>query len=43
MCAAMIVAVVVYAICVLAFGVITKEDAKFIPKGEKIAKLLRLK
>jgi stage V sporulation protein B len=39
MCAAMIVAVVVYAICVLAFGVITKEDAKFIPKGEKIAKL----
>ena len=43
MCAAILVAVVVYAVCVVAFGAITKEDTKFIPKGEKVAKLLRLK
>ncbi len=38
-----IVAVVVYAALVLALKVVTREDVLILPKGEKIAKLLRLK
>ena len=37
-----IVGVVVYAVCVVAFKAITKEDCLLLPKGEKIARLLRL-
>ena len=38
-----IAAVVVYAALVLALKVVTREDVLILPKGEKIAKLLRLK
>ena len=34
--------VVVYVICVIKFKAITREDCLLLPKGEKIAKLLRL-
>ena len=34
--------VVVYAVCVVVFKSITREDCLLLPKGEKIAKLLRL-
>ena len=37
-----IVAVVIYAALVLALKVVTREDVVLLPKGEKIAKLLRL-
>ncbi len=36
------VGVVVYVICVIVFKAITREDCLLLPKGEKIAKLLRL-
>jgi hypothetical protein len=35
--------VVVYALLVISLKVISKEELEFIPKGEKIAKLLRIK
>lgn len=35
-------AVVVYGICVLLFRVITREDLLLLPKGDKIAKILRI-
>ena len=37
------VAVVVYVLLVLSTRTITKEDMRFVPKGEKLAKLLRMK
>lgn len=37
------VAVVVYLILVIALRIITREDLKMVPKGEKIAKLLHLR
>lgn len=36
------VAVAVYGICVLLFRVITREDLLLLPKGDKIAKILRI-
>ncbi len=41
--AAILVAVVVYFICVIAMRVVTKEDLLLLPKGEKIAKVLRIR
>lgn len=41
--AAIAVAVMVYLVLVLALRAITREDLKLLPKGEKIANLLRLK
>ncbi len=41
--AAMVVAVIVYVILVLALRTISKEDLSLMPKGEKIAKILRVK
>ena len=37
-----VVGVVVYVVCVIKFKAITREDCLLLPKGEKIAKLLRL-
>lgn len=37
-----LVGVVVYVICIVLFKTITREDALLLPKGEKIAKLLKL-
>lgn len=37
-----LVGVVVYVVCVIKFKAITREDCMLLPKGEKIAKLLRL-
>ena len=37
-----LVGVVVYVVCVVAFKAITREDCMLLPKGEKIAKLLHL-
>ena len=37
-----LVGVVVYVVCVVIFKAITREDCMLLPKGEKIAKLLRL-
>lgn len=42
MCAAIGAAVIVYAVAVIKLRVITTEDMKLIPKGEKIAKLLHM-
>ena len=42
MCIAIGVAVIVYAVSVIKLRVITTEDMKLIPKGEKIAKLLHM-
>lgn len=42
MCAAIAAAVIVYAVAVIKQRVITTEDMKLIPKGEKIAKLLHM-
>ena len=41
--AAIVVAVVIYAVLIIFTGALTKEDVMLLPKGEKIAKLLRLK
>ena len=40
---AIIVAVVVYAVLIIATKTITKEDMALVPKGEKLAKLLRIR
>ena len=37
-----IAAVLVYGVLIIAMRVITRDDLRFVPKGEKIAKLLRL-
>ena len=42
MCVCIAVAVVVYAALVIALGGITKEDISLIPKGERLAKLLKI-
>lgn len=42
MCAAILAAVIVYAVAVIKLRVITAEDMKLIPKGEKVAKLLHM-
>jgi stage V sporulation protein B len=39
---AVIAAVIVYFVLIVAARVITREDLRFVPKGEKLAKLLRL-
>jgi stage V sporulation protein B len=36
------VGVVIYALSVVVFKTITREDCLLLPKGEKIAKLMRL-
>ena len=43
MVVAIIVAVIAYVIAVYITGTITKEDMRFVPKGDKIAKVLKLK
>ena len=43
MCVAIGIAVIVYAVAVIKLRVITTEDMKLIPKGEKIAKLLHMR
>ena len=40
--APILVGVAVYAVCVIKLKAITREDCLLLPKGEKIAKLLRL-
>ena len=40
---AILVAVVVYCILIVAFRAITYDDCMFLPKGEKIAKILRIR
>jgi len=42
MVAGVFVGIVIYAILVIALRALTVDDVKFLPKGEKIAKLLRL-
>jgi len=42
MCAAIAVAVIVYAVSVIKLRTLTADDMKLIPKGEKIAKLLHM-
>ena len=41
--AAIVVAVLVYAVLIIATGTLTKEDMRLLPKGEKIAKIMRIK
>ena len=41
--AAIVVAVIVYAVLIIATGTLTKEDMTLLPKGEKLARLLRIK
>ena len=43
LCAAIGVAVLVYALLIIVSGAITREDLKLIPKGEKLANLLKIK
>lgn len=43
MCVAIGIAIIVYAVAVIKLRVITTEDMKLIPKGEKIAKLLHMR
>ena len=43
LCAAVAVAMLVYLVAIVKLRAITAEDMKLIPKGEKIAKLLRMK
>ena len=43
MALAIIIAVAAYGASILLTGTITREDMQFVPKGEKIAKILRLK
>ena len=38
-----VIAVVVYGVLIIALGGITKEDMELVPKGERIAKLLKLR
>ena len=42
MCVSILVAVIVYAVAVIKLRVITAQDMKLIPKGEKVAKLLHM-
>ena len=41
--ATIVVAVVIYAVLIIVTGALSKEDVMLLPKGEKIAKVLRLK
>lgn len=43
MALSIIIAVIVYAVAVIVTGALTREDMQFVPKGEKIANLLRLR
>lgn len=43
MAAAIIIAIIIYCALIIALRAITKEDLESVPKGEKIAKLLRIK
>ena len=43
LCAAVAVAVVVYGVLTVATKAITLDDMKLLPKGEKLAKFLRIK
>lgn len=43
MCAAIVIAVIVYAVMLLVIKTITADDIALLPKGEKIAKILRIK
>jgi len=38
-----LIAVIVYAAAVIVTGALTREDMRFVPKGEKIASILRLR
>jgi len=38
----LVLAVAVYVVCAVLFKSITRDDCMLLPKGEKIAKLLRL-
>ena len=39
---AILIAVIIYAVLVVALRAITREDLSLMPKGDKIAKILRL-
>lgn len=41
--AAIAVAVVVYAVLVLALRIVTRDDLALLPKGEKLARILRVR
>ena len=41
--AAIVVAVIVYAVLIIATGTLTREDMRLLPKGEKLARILRIK
>lgn len=43
MCGAIVIAVAVYAVLIIATRAVTGEDMKLIPKGEKIAKVLKIR
>ena len=43
MAAAIIVAVLVYGILIIATKTITREDMRYVPKGDKVAKILKIK
>ena len=43
MAVAILAAIVVYGVSVVATGAITKDDMQFVPKGEKLARILKLK
>lgn len=43
MCTAIVVAVIVYLVLVIVTRAVTSEDMKLIPRGEKLAKLLKIK
>jgi stage V sporulation protein B len=40
---AIAVAIVVYAVLIIATKTVTIEDMKFVPRGEKLAKILKIK
>lgn len=39
---AIVIAIIIYAVLIIATGAITREDIQFLPKSEKIAKILRI-
>ena len=43
MALAIIIGVVVYLIAIIATGTLAYEDVKLLPKGEKLAKLLKIR
>jgi len=43
MVVAVVIAVIIYAVLIIATKALTVDDIKLLPKGEKIAKLLKLK